>query len=137
MTPANGSTQPDDTGPRRWVHPRWVWVGTGLAVAGIVLVSAGLMTHSLVLEAVGLVVMAAGAGVAWRAGVLRDTHSGSVAREVSDVRRGRVHRGTGAGDMVGSHAAQEESRAADQRRHDAPRPQPQHSWCARWPTVPR
>jgi hypothetical protein len=118
MTPPNGSTQPNDTRRRGWVHPRWVWVGTVLAVAGLVLVSAGLMTHSLVLDAVGLVVVTAGAGLAWRAGVLRDTHTGSAVREVTDVRRGRVHRGTDAGDMVHNRAAQEESRAADQRRHE-------------------
>ena len=155
MSDSNGSSPPREAGTRRGVYPRWVWTGTGLAIVGLVVVSVGLIMGSMSLAGVGLAAIVVGAVLAWRAGVMRDVRSGSVAPEVEAVRSGRVHRGTVPGDMVSNSAAQEESRAADQRRqellersHSSPMPALAHGaalvilvmslvlLCAQWALYP-
>lgn len=142
--------------PDRLVHPRYVWTGTALAIVGLVVTGVGLMAESVVTSVLGVVAMVIGAGIAWRAGIMRDTHTASSGvHEVSDVSQGRVHPGTIAGDMMHAPAAEEESRAADHRRrqllersHRSPAPPPARGaaalilllavvlLCAQWALYP-
>ena len=116
-------------GPERTVRPRAVWAGMILAIAGAGMACMGGVRLSWAWSVAGALLLVIGAGVAWRAGILRDTHSGDPRTELDQVARGGVRQGTSPGETLSSDAARRTSRAMDRRRllleraaHTAPRP---------------
>ena len=85
----------------RTVRPRRIWAGLAGALLGAALVGAGITYDTIATALVGIVVLAAGSGVAVAAGIRYDTHGSRPARaELLEVREGEVHQGTAPGDMV-------------------------------------
>ncbi len=102
----------------RTVRPRWVWAGLALAVLGLVVVAAGVVELSWAWVVPGLVLLAAGGGIAVRGGVLADSRTGSVAQEAHEVERGGTRQGSAPGADVDDDRAEAVSRQADATRRE-------------------
>jgi hypothetical protein len=90
---------------RHLVRPRRVWIGTLLAILGLVVVSVGLVLLSWPWSLTGTVIALGGAVVAWRGGILYDVHSSGVRSELGEVVHGTVREGVAPGETV--HASPE------------------------------
>jgi hypothetical protein len=88
------------------VRPRRIWLGVGSAVAGMVLTGVEMTVGTTGWTLVGAAVIVVGLLVAWRGGIICDTHADKALRhEVKAVVQGDVHQGTSPADRL-SHGHQ-------------------------------
>lgn len=82
------------------VHPRLVWGGLVIAVAGAVILSAGIMADSILISVLGVVVLLVGVGISVRGGVMYDARSAMApTEELRHVVTGDELPGTVPGEM--------------------------------------
>lgn len=101
---------------RHLVRPRWVWAGTALAVAGVVVGGIGATFPIWWLVGVGVVLLLVGAVLALKAGVLYDVRGSDPGSEVGSVVHGDVHEGVVPGETRSTPAARERAVAVSDRR---------------------
>lgn len=103
------------------VRPRWVWGGTAVGLAGLVLLGLAVAIASWWWALAGGVVLALGLLAARHGRILRDVHgtepSGSAGQvEARQLRDGEVHDGVRAGDMIADRAARRDALATEATR---------------------
>lgn len=114
------------------VRPRWVWGGTGLLVAGAIVIGIGVDLTSWPWSIGGLVVLALGTVTAGRGGILDDFHGrGSVRTEIRNVVEGNVRPGVTPGICHSTPRSRrrvrrlgEQRTALERSSTEAPRPSP-------------
>lgn len=104
---------------RRLVHPRWIWSGLVLAVAGAAVLGAGVAVTTLWVAILGTVLLLVGAAAGVRGGVLYDAHRSATASEIQRLREGGAYEGIAPGDTHDSEAARREARHASATTHAA------------------
>lgn len=102
--------------PAREVDPRSVWMGVVLALVGVVVAGVGITIMMWWLAASAALVIAAGAVVAFRGGIMQDTRGADPHSEISQVRHHDVHRGVAPGQMIDDPVAKEAAREVEAER---------------------
>ena len=118
------------TEEKHLVRPRWVWGGTFLLVTGTVVIGVGVDLTNWPWSIIGMVLLALGAVVAARGGLMNDFHThGSARTEMRNVVEGNVRPGLAPGTDLSTPESREKSRELDHRREaleqaavEAPRP---------------
>jgi len=101
------------------VRPRWVWIGLGLFILGLAIVSVGLMVTSPWVVVPGVVVTAAGVVGGLYGGLYYDVTGGSMHGDVvGDVRDNPVHEAPGPEARAHDPEAEARSRRADRDRRE-------------------
>jgi hypothetical protein len=110
--------------PEHSVHPRWVWSGVAVAIAGMVLAGVEMMIGTTTWTLAGAAVIVTGLVVAWRGGIMYSVHANkSLHQEVSEVVHGDVHEGISPSDQGHRHAT-------------SPDKEPQGHQRVQWPSAP-
>jgi hypothetical protein len=92
------SEQQEQAGGTHTVRPRWTWAGLLVMLVGLVLLGIGISLTTWTWAIPGLVLLAAGGGVAVYGGLMYDVRGGSSARvQLHEVVEGREYEFPGAG----------------------------------------
>ena len=111
------------------VRPRFVWLGLIVGLAGAIVIGLGVSFQSWAWAIPGIVVLAIGAALGMRGGVMYDANKASVGDELKEAVHGDTREGIKPGEMIDDPKARETSyeldrlrRAATASSRQAPRP---------------
>ena len=92
------------------VRPRLIWAGVTITLAGVVVVGVGIAMLSLIVTTVGAALLLFGTSTGLAGGVMYDAvRSPDLGAELRQARRGDVHEGVRAGDLIQTPEALEDA----------------------------
>lgn len=110
---------PYSASDRHKIRPRWVWIGLLAGLAGLVVVSLGLMATSWTVAVPGIVLAAAGAVAAIYGGLYYDVAGrATTTNPAKDVRENPVTERPGPEAHIEDDKAEAKSRVVDERRRE-------------------